>query len=403
MDAILVLNAGSSSIKFALFAAPAGAGSGERLRGQIDGIGDAPRFKARTPDGTVVGEGVAELGTAAAGSPHARAIAMLLGFIERFDPALEIEAVGHRVVHGGPDFAAPLRLDDVALAALDRLVPLAPLHQPHNLAGVRAAIGAFPDAVQVACFDTAFHRRQPWVADTFALPRHFYDEGVRRYGFHGLSYDYISGYLAKAHPAIARGRVVVAHLGNGASLCAIQDGRAMGSTMGFTAVDGMPMGTRTGQLDPGVILYLLEAKGLAAEAIESLLYKESGLLGLSGISGDWRRLEAAGTAEARQAMAYFTHRALREIGGLAATMGGMDALVFTAGIGENAKGLRHEIGRGLAWLGVEIDTARNEAGAEIISTPDSGIAVLVVPTDEEGVIAQHTRRLLAGESEPPGK
>ncbi len=399
MDAILVLNAGSSSIKFAIFAASAGGRSqecGELLRGHIDGIGDAPHFRARTPDGRVIGDEAAELGTPETGKPHDRAIATLLGFIERFDASLEIRAVGHRVVHGGPDLAEPLRLAEKLLDQLDRLVPLAPLHQPHNLAGVRAAMAAFPAAVQVACFDTAFHRRQPWVADTYALPRHYYDEGVRRYGFHGLSYEYISGYMAKAHPERARGRVVVAHLGNGASLCAIKDARAMGSTMGFTAVDGMPMGTRTGQLDPGVILYLLAEKGLAAKEIETLLYKESGLLGLSGISGDWRRLEEADNAAAREAMAYFTHQAIREICGLAGTMGGIDALVFTAGIGENAQGLRHEIGLGLAWLGLEIDAARNAANAEVISTPQSEVAVLVVPTDEEAVIARHARRLLAG-------
>jgi acetate kinase len=398
MDVILVLNAGSSSIKFALFdlvVSDAARASGERLRGQIDGIGDTPRFKAKTPDGQVVGDSAAELAAAAGSNPHEGAIAILLAFIRRFDPSLDVTAVGHRVVHGGPDFAEPLRLDSGTLSALDRLVPLAPLHQPHNLAGVRAAIGAFPGALQVACFDTAFHRRQPWVADTFALPRHFYDEGVRRYGFHGLSYDFISGYLARAHPDLASGRVVVAHLGNGASLCAIKDGRAMGSTMGFTAVDGMPMGTRTGQLDPGVILYLLDEKGMNARAIETLLYKESGLLGLSGVSGDWRRLEATTDSAAKEAMAYFTHRALREIGGLAAIMGGIDALVFTAGIGENAAGLRGDIGAGLGWLGVEIDPSRNDARAEIISTDTSAVAVLVVPTDEEGVIARHTRSLLA--------
>jgi acetate kinase len=398
MDVILVLNAGSSSIKFALFDAVVGddVASGERLRGQIDGIGDTPRFKAKTPDGRVAGDDAADLGRASGGNAHERAIATLLAFIRRFDSTLNVAAVGHRVVHGGPDFAAPLRLDKPLLAALDRLVPLAPLHQPHNLAGVRAAMGAFPGALQVACFDTAFHRRQPWVADTFALPRHYYDEGVRRYGFHGLSYDFISGYLARAHPDLAAGRVVVAHLGNGASLCAIKGGRPMGSTMGFTAVDGMPMGTRTGQLDPGVILYLLDEKGMDARAIEKLLYKESGLLGLSGLSGDWRRLEAATDPAAKEAMAYFTHRALREIGGLAAIMGGIDALVFTAGIGENAAGLRRDIGSGLAWLGVEVDAARNDAGAEIISTDSSAVRVLVIPTDEEGVIARHTRALFIG-------
>ena len=397
MDAILVLNAGSSSIKFAIFdqrGDGTSSGSGERLRGQIDGIGDKPHFKAKTPDGKVVADEAVALHEVATGNPHERALAVLLGFIERFDPSLAVTAFGHRVVHGGPDFAAPLLLDEMTLGALDRFVPLAPLHQPHNLAGVRAALRAFPHALQVACFDTAFHRRQPWVADTFALPRHYYDEGVRRYGFHGLSYDYISRYLQKAHPELARGRVVVAHLGNGASLCAIRDGRAMGSTMGFTAVDGMPMGTRTGQLDPGVILYLLAEKGLDPAEIETLIYKESGLLGLSGISGDWRRLEEAGKGPAADAMAYFTFRALREIGGLAASMGGIDALVFTAGIGENAQGLRQDIGQGLAWLGVAIDPARNASKAEIISTDASAVAVLVVPTDEEAVIAQHAQSLL---------
>ena len=397
MDAILVLNAGSSSIKFAIFdqrGDGTSSGSGERLRGQIDGIGDKPHFKAKTPDGKVVADEAVALHEVATGNPHERALAVLLGFIERFDPSLAVTAFGHRVVHGGPDFAAPLLLDETTLGALDRFVPLAPLHQPHNLAGVRAALRAFPHALQVACFDTAFHRRQPWVADTFALPRHYYDEGVRRYGFHGLSYDYISRYLQQAHPDLARGRVVVAHLGNGASLCAIRDGRAMGSTMGFTAVDGMPMGSRTGQLDPGVILYLLAEKRLSPAEIETLIYKESGLLGLSGISGDWRRLEEAGTGPAAEAMAYFTFRALREIGGLTATMGGIDALVFTAGIGENAAGLRRDIAAGLGWLGVAIDPARNAAKAEIISTDASTVTVLVIPTDEEAVIAHHTRNLL---------
>ena len=397
MDAILVLNAGSSSIKFAIFDRESpGHTSGERLRGQIDGIGDRPHFKAKTPDGGVVADEAVSLEAGKGDNPHEQALAVLIACIERFDPSLSVTAVGHRLVHGGPDYAEPLLLDDATLAALDEFVPLAPLHQPHNLAGVRAAMRAFSGARQVACFDTAFHRRQPWVADTFALPRHYYDEGIRRYGFHGLSYDYISRYLHEAHPDLAKGRVVVAHLGNGASLCAIRDGRAMGSTMGFTAVDGMPMGTRTGQLDPGVILYLMAEKGLSEGEIETLLYKESGLLGLSGVSGDWRRLAEAGPGPAAEAMAYFTHRALREIGGLAATMGGIDALVFTAGIGENAAGLRQDIGAGLGWLGVAVDPEKNEAGAEIISTATSSVTVLVVPTDEEAVIALHTRELLAG-------
>jgi acetate kinase len=396
VDAILVLNAGSSSIKFAVYGSETrSSGYREILRGQIDGIGDEPRFQAKTPDGKSVGDLVPDLASAQQDeSPHERGIRILLGFIGRFDPDLEIGAVGHRVVHGGSVYAEPMKLTDSVLEALDQFVPLAPLHQPHNLAGVRAAIRAFPGALQVACFDTAFHRSQPWVSDTFALPRHFYDEGIRRYGFHGLSYDYISGYLRRQHATLAEGRVVIAHLGNGASLCAVKDGRAMGSTMGFTAVDGMPMGTRTGQLDPGVILYLLDEKGFTARQIETLIYKESGLLGLSGISGDWRRLEEADDENARGAVAYFTQRALREICGLAAIMGGLDALVFTAGIGENAAGLRADVGAGLAWLGVTIDEAANDSGAEIISTPESRITVLVVPTDEEAMIAHYTAALM---------
>ena len=399
MDGLLVINAGSSSIKFGLFDVGEPAeprATGVRLSGKVEGIGERPRFFAKAPGGRLLADGDADLEAAATGGdPHEQALGILLAFIERHEPGLKVLAVGHRVVHGGPDFATPARLDGALLATLEGLVPLAPLHQPHNLAGIKAAIRAFPKAVQVACFDTAFHRAQPWVADTFALPRRCYAEGIRRYGFHGLSYDYIARYLRAAHPTIAQGKVIVAHLGNGASLCAMADGRAMGSTMGFTAVDGLPMGTRTGQLDPGVILHLLTTQGLSPAAIETLIYKESGLLGLSGISGDWRRLEAAGPGPAAEAIAYFTHRALREIGGLAATMGGMDTLVFTAGIGENAAGLRRDIANGLAWLGVRLDAARNEAGEEIFSTPDSSVTLMVVPTDEEAVIASHTRRFLA--------
>lgn len=398
--ALLVLNAGSSSIKFAMFDAAVAAGdglrrAGERLRGEIDGIGDRPRLKARNAAGRMLDEAAVDLDSKADGNAHEQAIFEVLGCLERHAPDVGIIAVGHRVVHGGPDLAEPLVLDAASLAELERLVPLAPLHQPHNLAGIRAAMRTFPRAAQVACFDTAFHRRQPWVADTFALPRRFFDQGVRRYGFHGLSYDFISRYLRHAYPALSRGRVVIAHLGNGASLCAVQDGRPMGSTMGFTALDGMPMGTRTGQLDPGVVLHLLRAEGMTADAIETLLYKESGLLGLSGISGDWRRLEAAGTTAAADAMAYFTHRLMREIGGLAATMGGLDALIFTAGIGEHAIGLRRTIGHGLAWFGLEIDDDLNDRHGEIISTPTSRAAILVLPTDEEAVIAGYTRGLIA--------
>lgn len=399
MDGLLVINAGSSSIKFGLFDAVAPAdprASGVRLHGKIEGIGTRPSHVVKAPDGRVIAKGEADLAAAGGAGPHEQAIRGLLDFIERHEPDLEVRAVGHRVVHGGPDHAAPVLLDAALLETLRQLVPLAPLHQPHNLAGIEAAISAFPEAIQVACFDTAFHRAQPWVADTFALPRRYYDEGIRRYGFHGLSYDYIARYLRAAHPDIAKGRVVVAHLGNGASLCAIEDGKARGSTMGFTAVDGMPMGTRTGQLDPGVIMHLLSERGMSADEVSELIYKQSGLLGLSGISSDWRFLEEAGQGPAAEAIAYFTHRALREIGGLAATMGGIDALVFTAGIGENARGLRRDIASGLAWFGVRLDETANAKNAEIISTPESTVTVMVVPTNEEGVIATHTRTFLQG-------
>jgi len=398
---LLVLNAGSSSIKFAVFEAAVTANddprrAGERLRGEIDGIGDQPHLEARAASGEMLDDAAVDLDGTAAGNAHERAILEVLGCLERHMPDVGIIAVGHRVVHGGPDLAEPLVLDAASLTELERLVPLAPLHQPHNLAGIRAAMRTFPRAAQVACFDTAFHRRQPWVADTFALPRRFFDRGIRRYGFHGLSYDFISRYLRHAHPRLAQGRVVIAHLGNGASLCGVQDGRPMGSTMGFTALDGMPMGTRTGQLDPGVVLHLLRAEGMTADAIETLLYKQSGLLGLSGVSRDWRRLEAAGTTAAADAMAYFTHRLLREIGGLAAAMGGLDALVFTAGIGQHSAGLRRTTAESLAWLGLEIDEDRNAGHAEIISTSTSRVAILVLPTDEEAVIAGYTRALVAG-------
>ena len=308
--------------------------------------------------------------------------------LDHIVPDSSVTAVGHRVVHGGPDFAAPAVVDGAVVAALDALVPFAPLHQPHNLAGIRAAMAEFPHAVQVACFDTAFHRTQPFVNDTFALPRRFYDKGIRRYGFHGLSYDYIAGELAARAPQLHAGRVVVAHLGNGASMCAMQGGRSIASTMGFTALDGLPMGTRSGQLDPGVVLYLLEQEGMGASAISDLLYKESGLLGLSGLSNDMRTLEASDRPEAGQAIAYFVARIRRELGGLAAALGGLDALIFTAGIGENARGIRERVCDGMDWLGIALDPARNACNAPVISGDASRVQVMVIPTNEERVIAR---------------
>ncbi|NBN79204.1 acetate/propionate family kinase [Microvirga tunisiensis] len=388
---ILVLNAGSSSIKFDLYA-----GTRELIRGQIEGLGAHPRLRAERPgDATVTAADLSrDLSPAEAGD-HAGALGVLLELIRGTLPGLEVQAVGHRVVHGGIRHEAPVRVDGAVMAELERLVPLAPLHQPHNLAGIAAARQAFPEAMQVACFDTAFHRAHPWVNDTFALPLALYDEGVRRYGFHGLSYEYITEHLRQTMPEAAAGRLVVAHLGNGASMCAINGGRSIGSTMGFTALDGLPMGTRCGQLDPGVVLYLMQEKGMDAAAISDLLYKQSGLKGLSGLSQDMRELEAAGTPEAQRAIDYFVFRVRRELGAMAAILSGLDTLVFTGGIGENAATVRAAVCRDLGWLGVELDEARNAARETVISGAGSRVQVLALRTNEEEMIRRHTAALLA--------
>ncbi|MEM6678799.1 MAG: acetate/propionate family kinase [Pseudomonadota bacterium] len=383
---VLTLNAGSSSIKFALFAVDPAGGDGARVfAGQVERIGGEPVIKAKGGQGEPKVERALPAGAA---SDHAGACAAILSLIEEQYPGVAIPAVGHRVVHGGTAYATPMLLDDAVLSELERFSPFAPLHQPHNLAAVRAARTAFPAAIQVACFDTAFHRNHPWVNDTFALPRSFYDKGVRRYGFHGLSYEFIAGRLAEIAPTLHAGRVVVAHLGNGASMCGLLAGRSIGSTMGFSALDGLPMGTRSGQLDPGVILYLLQQEGMSAEDIVDLLYRKSGLLGLSGLSNDMRTLEAAGTPEARDAIDYFVFRVRRELGALTAVLGGLDALVFTGGIGENSANVRRQVCDGLGWFGIEIDRAANAEDATVISTPFSRARVLVLATDEERVIAR---------------
>jgi acetate kinase len=294
-------------------------------------------------------------------------------------------------------------VDEGILETLRTLVPLAPLHQPHNISGIRAAMQAFPGAVQVACFDTAFHRSHPFVADAFALPRHLYEEGIRRYGFHGLSYEFIARRLRTVAPTLSTGRVIVAHLGNGASMCAMRDGRSFASTMGFTALDGLPMGTRCGQLDPGVVLYLMSEKGMDAQAISDLLYKESGLKGLSGLSHDMRILEGSDSPAAQEAIAYFVARIRREIGGLAAAIGGLDALVFTGGIGENSTRIREEVLTGMGWLGIVPDPAANSAGHQVISTADSGVAIFVLKTDEERMIAEHTAAAAELAGSPAGR
>lgn len=382
----LVLNCGSSSIKFTLYN-----GADDRLHGQVSGLGTKPLIELKEAQS---GKALEKALSVADGQDHRHALQAVLAAIHATCGDLKVNAVGHRVVHGGHEHVAPVMIDDAMIRKLTALIPLAPLHQPHNVAGILAARQAFPDAFQVACFDTAFHRDHPWVNDTFALPQALYEEGIRRYGFHGLSYEYISSYLASRHPELHKGRVIVAHLGNGASMCALQAGRSIDSTMGFTALDGLPMGTRTGQLDPGVVLYLLTTKGMAAEAVSDLLYKKSGLLGLSGISSDMRILSESGSTEARKAIDYFVFRIRREIGSMAAVLGGLDALVFTAGIGEHSALVRSEVCAKQDWLGLEIDTARNAAAETVVSTDASRVKVLVVPTNEEEMIRRHTLSLL---------
>ena len=388
MAHILTLNSGSSSIKFALFEAAAALRLS--VRGQVEGLGADPHLQAERPGAARVDR---TLGAAEA-ADHASALKTVLAFLENAFGAIAIEAVGHRIVHGGADYGEPVVLDDKVLACLERLNPLAPLHQPHNLSGVRAAHAAFPAALQVACFDTAFHRQHPFVSDVYALPRELYEQGIRRYGFHGLSYEYVTGHLREIAPMHAAGRLVVAHLGNGASMCAMLGGQSVGSSMGFTALDGLPMGTRCGQLDPGVVLYLLQ-KGLSVREVEDLLYKHSGLKGLSGLSHDMRALEAAGTPEARQAIDYFVFRTRRELGAMAAILSGLDALAFCGGIGENAWRIREKICASFEWLGIELDESCNQNSATVISSDRSRVRVFVVHTDEETMIARHTARLLA--------
>lgn len=394
--AVLTLNAGSSSIKFSLYPLQAeGLGEIPVLSGQIDGIGATPHIKAKDGNGLQLDnvdiplEGDAE-------AQHHAALEFLIGWLHAHEGGWKIVAVGHRVVHGGERYSRPMKLDANIIEHLTRLIPLAPLHQPHNLDGVNALTALMPGIPQIACFDTAFHRSQPPVAQMFGLPRAITGEGVKRYGFHGLSYEFIARVLPDHSPR-AHGRVVVAHLGNGASMCAMNDGKSVSSTMGFTAVDGLMMGTRTGNLDPGVMLYLMENKGMDAKALTKLLYKESGLLGVSGESQDMRTLLASGKPEAKEAVDLFCYRISRELGSLAASLGGIDALVFTGGIGEHAAEVRRRVCEQATWLGVELDPAANASkadGALRISGPRSTVDVLVIPTNEEWMIAYHSATLL---------
>jgi acetate kinase len=391
MDAIAVLNAGSSSIKFSLFVA-----RGESLdliaRGQAEALYTAPRFVAKDAQGSTLtektwGEGE-KLG-------HDGALDHLIGFLRSELAEHRLVAVGHRVVHGGLEFAEPVRVDATIVAALAKYVPLAPLHQPHNLAPIRALLERAPDLPQVACFDTAFHRSAPEVAQSFALPKTITDRGVRRYGFHGLSYEYIAQALPQYDVRAAGGKTVVLHLGNGASMCALANGKSVATTMGFTAADGLPMGTRCGNLDPGVMLFLMDEGGMDARALEKLIYQQSGLLGVSGISSDMRTLEASVDPAAKAAIDLFVYRIGRELGSLGAALGGLDALVFTAGIGEHSKRVRERVCNDAAWLGVALDAAANDAGGPRISAAASRVSAWVIPTNEELMIARHTRRVLA--------
>ena len=318
-----------------------------------------------------------------------------MGFVRSQFGQLQLVGVGHRVVHGGTEYAQPVRVDAKILSALEKYVPLAPLHQPHNLAPIRLMLERLPDVMQVACFDTAFHRVQPQVAQLFAVPRWLTERGVRRYGFHGLSYEYIAQAIPKYDAGAARGKAIVLHLGNGASMCAMANGQSVASTMGFTAVDGLPMGTRCGNLDPGVVLYLMQELKMDSKSIEKLLYQESGLLGISGISSDMRTLEGSVDPEAKTAIDVFAYRIGRELGSLAAALRGVDAIVFTAGMGENSRSLRERVCTDAAWLGIELDEAANEANGPRISTPASRVAAWVIPTNEELMIARHARALLS--------
>lgn len=389
-EIILVLNAGSSSIKYCAYDAHDDALQ-LVLRGNIEGLYTAPAFRATDASGIEVEARQWEPGSRLG---HEGGIAFLADFLRSHGEGHTLLAVGHRVVHGGVRFTQPARVTDALLAELDTLCPLAPLHQPHNLKPIRILAERRPDLPQVACFDTAFHRAQPEVAQAFALPIEITRRGVRRYGFHGLSYEYIASVLPDVDAEAAAGRTVVAHLGNGSSMCALVAGASVASTMGFTAVDGLPMGTRSGSLDPGVILYLISELGMDASAIEDLIYRKSGLLGVSGLSSDMRALLASDDVRARFAVELFTYRIARELGSLAAAAQGLDALVFTAGIGEHAPAIRERICRQAAWLGVSIDPAANEHGGPRISAATGKVPVWVIPTDEELMIARHTREML---------
>jgi acetate kinase len=389
-DYALVLNAGSSSLKFCVFQRPPAAKWRLASRGQIEGIGTAPHLKAKDDGGAIL----VSRNLDPAISDGRTALNALADWLRSKYAGARVLGVGHRVVHGGSGFASPVVVTPEVLEALRNLIPLAPLHQPYNLAAIEAVGARLRDVPQVACFDTSFHRGQPEIAELVPLPCEIRRTGVQRYGFHGLSYEYVASILPEAAPEIAQGRVIAAHLGSGASLCALRGGKSIDSTLGFTALDGLCMGTRPGAIDPGVILYLFQSLGLSAQEVEKLLYKKSGLLGISEISNDMRDLISNGNASARLAVDYFVYQAAKQIGALTAALGGIDGLVFTAGIGENSAEIRSRICHSSAWLGIELDEAANAHAGPRISTARSKVSAWVIPTNEELMIARHTGRLL---------
>jgi acetate kinase len=387
-EPILVVNAGSSSIKFSVFETMSDRSLAVGVHGEVAGIGTSPQLEITDPRGRKLADGPVS------GTDHAGAIAAIHDWFTTHAGDVGFDGVGHRVVHGGSTYTKPVLIDKPVMAVLESLIPLAPLHQPHHIAAIRAIGAIAPKVPQVACFDTAFHRSQPARAQEFALPRELTAKGIRRYGFHGLSYEYIVSALPEILPESPDQKLIVAHLGNGASMCAIERGRSVATTMGFTALDGLPMGTRTGALDPGVILYLLQHERMTPDEIERLLYRQSGLLGVSGLSSDMRILLESDMAGAREAVDLFVYRIGRELGSLAAALGGLDVLVFTAGIGEHAAEIRKRVCRDAEWLGISLDARANAVGGPRISSPDSTVSAWVIPTDENLMIARHTRCLL---------
>jgi acetate kinase len=395
MKALLTFNAGSSSLKFALYPIEPSLADTPELSGQIEGIGVHAKLHARMRSGETFDTDIPAPPKDTLEAHHRQALDTLLLWLREHETQMTLVAAGHRIVHGGKRYSAPMRLTGDVLMKLDGYIPLAPLHQPHNLRVVRAVSRLMPNLEQVGCFDTAFHRTQPEVAQMFALPRALTDEGIRRYGFHGLSYDFIARQLDTVlGPVAGRGGVIVCHLGNGASMCALRDHKSVASSMGFTAVDGLMMGTRTGNLDPGVLLYLMDQKGMQSKDLTRLLYKESGLLGVSGISSDMRDLLDSDAPAAQEAVALFCYRIARELGSMAAATGGVDAIVFTGGIGEHAAPVRRKVIEQCAWLGARLDMSANSGHAQRIEAPDSQVAIAVIPTNEEWMIAKHTMDVL---------